>query len=170
MTLRDRRENASSSASPSDESGSIERKEKKKHVWLPPRSLLIMTGDARYHWSHSIASRQQDMVFGRLSQRDYRLSFTFRAAFAPGPAPSNALVSTSLEKEHVFGVYDSIATHWHHTRGKRKVHWPTVKAFLESLEPGSLVADVGSGDGKYFGVNPTVFPVGCDRSLRLLQV
>jgi hypothetical protein len=32
------------------------------------------------------------------------------------------------------------------------------------------MADIGSGDGKYFGVNPNIYSIGCDRSLKLLQV
>jgi hypothetical protein len=31
-------------------------------VWLPPRSLLILTGDARYNWCHGIAPRMLDKV------------------------------------------------------------------------------------------------------------
>ena len=60
--------------------------------------------------------------------------------------------------------------HWNHTRGRRKVHWHSVKAFLEALPAGSLLADVGCGDGKYFGLNPGVTVIGCDRSLTLLEV
>jgi SAM-dependent methyltransferase len=45
-----------------------------------------------------------------------------------------------------------------------------VKTFIEELPPGSLLADVGSGDGKYFGVNPNIVTIGCDRSEQLLQV
>ncbi len=60
--------------------------------------------------------------------------------------------------------------HWNHTRGKRKVYWHRVKDFLDALPFGSLVADIGSGDGKYFGVNPNITIVACDRSLKLLQV
>lgn len=67
-------------------------------------------------------------------------------------------------------MYDSIALHWHHTRGKRRVHWHTVKDFVEALPAGSLMADVGSGDGKYFGLNPDVLSIGCDRSVNLLHV
>jgi hypothetical protein len=67
-------------------------------------------------------------------------------------------------------VYDTIALHWHHTRGKRKVHWHRVKDFILRIPSGSLVADVGSGDGKYFGLNDSVFSIGCDRSWNLLQV
>jgi alkylated DNA repair protein alkB family protein 8 len=29
---------------------------------------------------------------------------------------------------------------------------------------------VGSGDGKYFGVNPNITAIGCDRSIKLLEV
>jgi len=72
--------------------------------------------------------------------------------------------------DHVVRVYDNIAIHWNHTRGKRKVHWHKVKDFIDSLPTGTLLADVGSGDGKYFGLNPGVLSIGCDRSLKLLEV
>lgn len=107
----------------------------------------------------------------------------------PGEIPPSRLKSSSLELDHVFRVYDSIAVHWNHTRGRRKVHWHRVKNFLENLHPGSLVAgqpsfslheeiaiiafdgtDIGSGDGKYFSVNPNITVIGCDRSLKLLEV
>lgn len=32
------------------------------------------------------------------------------------------------------------------------------------------MTDIGCGDGKYFGVNPNVVCIGCDRSSVLLQV
>lgn len=31
-------------------------------IWLPPRSLLVMSGAARYVWRHSISSRRYDLV------------------------------------------------------------------------------------------------------------
>lgn len=68
-----------------------------------------------------------------------------------------------LELDHVVRVYDNIAVHWNHTRGKRKVYWHRVKDFLDALPVGTLMADVGCGDGKYFGVNPGVVTIGCDR-------
>jgi hypothetical protein len=34
---------------------------------------------------------------------------------------STGIQSTEIEKKHVYEVYDEIAMHWHHTRGKRKV-------------------------------------------------
>jgi len=142
----------------------------KKHLWLGRRSLLVLQGAARNEWSHAIATRVRDQVNGVIVERGTRLSFTFRQALAVGEAPARALVDSELEKEHVFRVYDHIAQHWHHTRGKRKVHWERVKVFLESLPRGSFLADVGSGDGKYLELNPDIFPIGCDRSLRLLEV
>ena len=42
-------------------------------------------------------------------------------ALIPGNLPSSSLTSSELEKDHVFRVYDNIAVHWNHTRGKRKV-------------------------------------------------
>ena len=92
------------------------------------------------------------------------MSMSSSSAGEPALAPSNK------EIDHVFRVYDNISIHWNHTRGLRKVHWPRIKTFIESLPKGSLVADVGSGDGKYFGVNPDIYSIGCDRSLRLLEV
>lgn len=82
----------------------------------------------------------------------------------------SCLSASKVEEEHVFRVYDEIAAHWHHTRGKRKVYWQVVKSFLDGLPAGSLVADVGCGDGKYFGVGERLVSLGCDRSPNLLQV
>lgn len=142
---------------------------RKKHIWLPRRSLLILSGEARYEWGHCISSRMQDKVNGVLIPRSKRVSLTFRQAFRPNDPPK-VLAASHVELDHVFRVYDDIAVHWNHTRGKRKVHWHRVKTFLEALPPGSMLADIGSGDGKYFGLNPGVVCIGCDRSWQLLQV
>jgi hypothetical protein len=58
-------------------------------------------------------------------------------------------------------VYDVIAGHFSSTRF---AVWPKVRAFLESLSPGSVVADVGCGNGKYLSVRPDLAVLGCDRS------
>lgn len=47
-------------------------------VWLPRRSLVILTGDARYRWTHAIAARQSDVVNGERQSRGTRVSLTFR--------------------------------------------------------------------------------------------
>jgi alkylated DNA repair protein alkB family protein 8 len=142
----------------------------KKNVWIPQRSLYIMTGDARYEWSHGIKPRSSDVVDSILINRSRRVSLTFRQALLPSSIPNKQLGSTEVEKDHVFRVYDNIAVHWNHTRGKRKVHWHRVKTYLEALPKGSWLADIGAGDGKYFGLNPDLFLLGCDRSVKLLEV
>jgi len=63
-------------------------------VWLPPRSLLVMSGESRYCWSHGITPRHCDTVphsvLGHLEHglegltlvhRDTRVSLTFRKTF-----------------------------------------------------------------------------------------
>lgn len=66
----------------------------------------------------------------------------------------------------MYDVYDKIAPHFSHTRYKA---WPRIEKFLMERETGSLVLDVGCGNGKYMGVNPNLFMVGTDRSKGLLD-
>ena len=53
------------------------------------------------------------------------------------------------EIRHVRAVYDRVARHFSSTRFSV---WPNVARFLAGVEPGSIVADVGCGNGKYLGV------------------
>jgi len=58
-------------------------------VLLPRRSLLVLTGEARFQWRHSIAERTTDTLpGGEVVRRDRRLSLTFRKVRAP---PTGAL-------------------------------------------------------------------------------
>jgi len=56
--------------------------EQKIDIFLPTKSLLIMTGEARYAWTHGICARHSDVIKmgnGTTTQeRDIRVSFTFR--------------------------------------------------------------------------------------------
>lgn len=47
---------------------------------------------------------------------------------------------SDVEKTFVYDVYDKIASHFSNTRYKP---WPKVTEFLNSIEEGSLVADIG---------------------------
>lgn len=87
-----------------------------------------------------------------------------------GPTPA-------LEVRHVQGVYDRIARSWHGTRYKA---WPRVEAFARALARGSLVADVGAGNGKNLpacartggageAAGPS-FPIASDLSLELAKI
>ena len=52
---------------------------KKVSVIIPARSLLLMAGESRYGWRHSIASRRTDRgLDGTTHTRDRRVSLTFR--------------------------------------------------------------------------------------------
>ena len=64
-------------------------------------------------------------------------------------------------------MYEKIAPHFSNTRYKP---WPKVVEFLNKLPDGSIVADVGCGNGKYLGVNKNLHMVGTDRSFNLIQI
>ena len=53
-------------------------KTKRIPIWIEPRSLLIMKGEARYQWLHSIPARSQDEWEGVRHPRQRRVSLTFR--------------------------------------------------------------------------------------------
>jgi len=50
----------------------------KIEVLLQPRSLIVLSRDARYQWSHGIPSRMTDKFEGLKIIRDRRISLTFR--------------------------------------------------------------------------------------------
>ncbi|SPO03430.1 related to TRM9 tRNA-methyltransferase modifies uridine residues at the wobble position, partial [Cephalotrichum gorgonifer] len=79
----------------------------------------------------------------------------------PDPDPD------SYEQHHVHSVYDTIAPHFSSTRHKP---WPLVTNFLDSLPAGSLVLDVGCGNGKYLLTAPHLLLLGSDRSPALLAL
>ncbi|MDE0018828.1 alpha-ketoglutarate-dependent dioxygenase AlkB [Candidatus Poribacteria bacterium] len=47
-------------------------------IWLEPRSLIVMEGEARYKWLHSIPARVSDEWGGERYDRQRRVSLTFR--------------------------------------------------------------------------------------------
>lgn len=152
-------------------------------VLLPPNSLLIMTGESRYFWSHGITPKKHDIVPAAgggltLSKRGVRTSFTFRkiTGVHPGETVSNSSKAdlqisendaAELEKEHVHQVYEEIAGHF---SGTRHSPWPNIVEFINQQEPGSMLADFGCGNGKYFDINKRLFEIGSDRSFNLAEI
>lgn len=53
-------------------------KGKKVSYLLEPRSLIVLSGDARNKWLHGIAARKTDMWQGEKIERKRRVSLTFR--------------------------------------------------------------------------------------------
>ncbi|XP_004605211.2 alkylated DNA repair protein alkB homolog 8 isoform X2 [Sorex araneus] len=120
-----------------------------------------------------------------LRKRGVRTSFTFRkvrrtpcdckypqvcdsqmADTAPS-FPESDKEASQLERDHVHRVYEEIAGHFSSTR---HTPWPRIVEFLKALPAGSLVADIGCGNGKYLGLNTELFMIGCDRSHRLVDI
>jgi len=56
----------------------------KRTLLLEPRALLILTGAARYDWTHEIPARMADLVEGRKFPRARRVSMTFRNVLRSG--------------------------------------------------------------------------------------
>ncbi|CAO1439051.1 unnamed protein product [Diamesa serratosioi] len=163
-------------------------------VLLPRRSLLVMSGESRYGWTHGITSRINDVVVtsnGNMSvrKRNLRLSFTFRKIKIPDTCSCNfsslcdkvtpinheedydnkvdEKLAAKLEIENVHKVYNEIGSHFSETRHSP---WPNVEDFLNGLQDGSVLLDVGCGNGKYLSVNEKLVKMGCDRSDSLLKV
>ncbi|XP_069828191.1 probable tRNA methyltransferase 9B [Dendropsophus ebraccatus] len=74
--------------------------------------------------------------------------------------------ASRLERQHVHKVYEKIAPYFNDKRYKA---WPKVQEFLLAQEPGSLIADIGCGNGKYLHINSETYKVGCDYCLPLVE-
>ena len=75
----------------------------------------------------------------------------------------------ALEDLHVHEVYEAIAPHFSATRHS---HWPRITQYLAGIPTGSVVADIGCGNGKYLqhGVGEGVHMLGWDRSAGLAGI
>ncbi|XP_059572502.1 probable tRNA methyltransferase 9B isoform X1 [Alligator mississippiensis] len=74
--------------------------------------------------------------------------------------------ASQLEKDHVHHVYEKIAPHFSDARYKA---WPKVQKFISNQELGSLIADIGCGNGKYLHINSKVYKLGCDYCFPLVE-
>ncbi|KAL7675047.1 hypothetical protein ACOME3_001315 [Neoechinorhynchus agilis] len=107
---------------------------------------------------HRILARKVDFVKNTsspdliLRPRKMRISFTFRR--------SKQTISTDewIEQSNVRDVYEKIAESFSSTR---RIVWPIVLRFLESIADYSLVIDIGCGNGKNM-VNRKLTMIGCD--------
>ncbi len=50
----------------------------KKFLVLEDRSLIVFSGPARYEWQHAIPARKSDIIDGIKTERNRRVSLTFR--------------------------------------------------------------------------------------------
>ncbi|XP_010212699.1 PREDICTED: putative methyltransferase KIAA1456 [Tinamus guttatus] len=74
--------------------------------------------------------------------------------------------ASQLERDHVHSVYEKVAPYFNDARYKA---WPKVQQFISEQEPGSLIADIGCGNGKYLHINSQVYKLGCDYCFPLVE-
>lgn len=56
----------------------FKRKEKEYDILLPRRSVVCMTRESRFYYTHEIKPRKSDMIDGKRVRRSTRYSITFR--------------------------------------------------------------------------------------------
>ena len=55
-------------------------------LFLPMRSLVVLSDDARYYWKHAIPARKSDKVNGMRLRRGVRTSITYRTVIEDAPS------------------------------------------------------------------------------------
>eukprot|EP00467_Chlorarachnion_reptans_P018647 CAMPEP_0114527464 /NCGR_PEP_ID=MMETSP0109-20121206/23633_1 /TAXON_ID=29199 /ORGANISM="Chlorarachnion reptans, Strain CCCM449" /LENGTH=632 /DNA_ID=CAMNT_0001709437 /DNA_START=166 /DNA_END=2064 /DNA_ORIENTATION=- len=141
----------------------------KKSIILPRRSLLVLTKEARYTWSHGIAHRSFDCLHGNVVKRSRRVSLTLRRILQTKMNTLNPLAAPAVERDYVHTFYERIATHFSHTRWNT---WPHVVRFLENSlkrHPHPLVFDVGCGNGKYLASLTELVPEKAKKAVKATQ-
>ncbi|XP_055278919.1 alkylated DNA repair protein alkB homolog 8 isoform X1 [Moschus berezovskii] len=155
-----------------------------RYLWthgITPRKFDTVQA-SKGHKSGIITSDVEDLT---LNKRGIRTSFTFRKVKqtpcncsyplvcdsqmkeAPASFPESDKEALQLEQDYVHRVYEEIARHFSSTR---HTPWPHIVEFLKALPSGSLVADIGCGNGKYLGINKELYMIGCDHSQNLVDI
>ncbi|KAI5701791.1 hypothetical protein M8J75_013392 [Diaphorina citri] len=79
----------------------------------------------------------------------------------------NKQIKQLIKKIRSHEVYDAIADHFSDTRHSP---WRRVSNFLNSVSVGSVLIDVGCGNGKYFSASSQFYQIGCDRNSKLASI
>ena len=72
-----------------------------------------------------------------------------------------------IEDKHVLQVYNNIFKEFNHTRN---IAWPCVREFIMNLPTGSLIGDIGCGNGRHMVVRDDCLFKGCDFSSALVKL
>ncbi|CAO4370230.1 unnamed protein product [Caenorhabditis nigoni] len=155
-------------------------------VLLKARSLCLIQGESRYRWKHGIVNRKYDVDprTNRVVPRKTRVSLTLRKIRQKPcecqwkefcdwdrkgemSVPSSEDLAMKLENSYVSNVYENIASHFDETRHSS---WKAVKKFIDEIPRGSLMYDVGCGNGKYLIPKDGLFKIGCDMCLGLCEI
>eukprot|EP01130_Rhizamoeba_saxonica_P014080 TRINITY_DN6099_c0_g1_i2.p1 TRINITY_DN6099_c0_g1~~TRINITY_DN6099_c0_g1_i2.p1 ORF type:complete len:477 (+),score=80.74 TRINITY_DN6099_c0_g1_i2:529-1959(+) len=153
---------------------------RKREIYLKPRSLLILTGESRYVWSHGIAPRKSDIVNNEKLKRGTRTSLSFRTIRDNGPCGCGYPLSwecdtwldlhfaTRTEQKYNYETYESIATEY---SNQKKDPDQKIIDFINDQCIGSIVYDIGCGNGRYKSKISDNFPyIGIDTSENLCKI
>lgn len=155
-------------------------------VLLKSKSLCLIQGESRYRWKHGIVNRKYDVDprTNRVVPRKTRVSLTLRKIRRKPcecewkefcdwdrkgemSVPSEESLALKLENSYVSDVYENIASHFDETRHSS---WKAVKKFIDEVPRGSLMYDVGCGNGKYLIPKDGLFKIGCDMCMGLCEI
>jgi alkylated DNA repair protein alkB homolog 8 len=98
-------------------------------VWLPRLSLVTMTGDARYAWTHGIAGRKTDTVIAAPAEsnssrtvhvRGTRVSLTLRSVRPAGAGCAGCSCPERCDTEQA-KLLRSVSVNWHSVRTPYKL-------------------------------------------------
>ncbi|EST09132.1 Methyltransferase type 11 [Kalmanozyma brasiliensis GHG001] len=116
-------------------------------------------------------SSLEDVVIGLVDWAAQSLSLNLQKP----TAQENGFNPLDYEQQNVHAIYETIAPHFSNTRYKP---WPLIPAFLSTVPPGSLGADLGCGNGKYLPIRSiltsggdgenSLLTLGVDRSSNLV--
>jgi SAM-dependent methyltransferase len=137
------------------------------HLWLPERALFSLQAEEKDACKWGVQARMYDMHRGFAVYRKERFALTFRKGKLPRAVQSEVVPTPSFLQQYVHSTYDQIASHFDHTRYRP---WPQVQRFMSSLAPGSLVLDIGCGNGKYLSARPDCTLIGLERSQSLVDI
>lgn len=71
-----------------------------------------------------------------------------------------------FEKKYVYEPYKKIAQHFKLTR----IHsWPKIEEFIQNLDSGTTIYDIGCGNGRNLNLRDDCHFIGCDNCVELLN-
>ncbi|CAI5444618.1 unnamed protein product [Caenorhabditis angaria] len=155
-------------------------------ILLKKRSLCLIKGESRYRWKHGIVNRKYDVnpLTNRVIPRQTRVSLTLRKIRRKPcecnwkefcdwnrkgemSVPNDENLAKKLENNYVSDVYENIATHFDETRHSS---WKAVKKFIDDIPRGSILYDIGCGNGKYLIPKDGLIKIGCDMCQGLCEI
>ena len=81
-------------------------------------------------------------------------------------ANNNTIIINDFEEKHVHNIYSKIAEHFSNTR---KIIWPKVIEFINSIPSNSTIMDIGCGNGKNMGTRLDCKYIGVDICQNLIE-